>query len=86
MRVHRGPMKKDLTPLSKKGQIVTHQGKGARPFPPQPRPQPLGMGAPSMNDYAKQTPLPTPPAGGPTPNPFSSGGDDTQMGQNNGMV
>jgi hypothetical protein len=56
-----GPLIKHLTPLSKHGQVVKHAGKGAKPFPPQPKPGPLTQGAPSMNNYAKATPLPTPP-------------------------
>jgi hypothetical protein len=56
---------KHMTPLSKGGQRVKHAGKGASPFPPQPKPGPLTEGAPSMNNYAKATPMPTTPA--PTP-------------------
>jgi hypothetical protein len=56
-----GPLIKHLTPLSKHGQVVKHAGKGAKPFPPQPKPGALTQGAPSMNNYAKATPLPTPP-------------------------
>lgn len=54
-----GPLKKHLTPIGKGG-ITKHAGKGAMPFP-QPKPGPLTQGAPSMNNYAKATPLPTPP-------------------------
>lgn len=55
-----GPLKKHLTSIGKGG-IVKHQGKGAAPFPPQPKPGALTQGAPSMNNYAKATPMPTPP-------------------------
>jgi len=53
-------LKKHLTPIGKGG-ITKHAGKGAAPFPPEPKPGPLTMAAPSMNNYAKATPMPTPP-------------------------
>ena len=85
-----GPLKKHLTPLTKHGQIIKHQGKGASPFPPQPKPGPLTQGAPSMNNYAKQTPMPTPPPpptppiGGSPMGPMQPG--DSSPGQNQGMI
>lgn len=93
-----GPLKKHLTPLTKGGQIIKHAGKGARPFPPQPKPGPLTQGAPSMNNYAKSTPLPTPPPpmggapmgmGGGSPMGGGMGapmGGDSSPGQDQGMV
>lgn len=83
---------KHMTPLSKGGQRVKHAGKGAHPFPPQPKPGALTQGAPSMNNYAKSTPLPTPPPpmGGPAvgdmgtpPMGVGAGG---APGQDQGMV
>jgi len=74
--------KHHLAPF-KGNQITIHKGKGARPFPPQPKPGPLTQGAPSMNNYAKATPVPTPPPapmGGP-PSPM-----DSSPGQDQGMV
>lgn len=84
-----GPLKKNLTAINK-GPIHVHKGKGARPFPPQPKPGPLTQGAPSTNNYAKQTPLPTPPPppmppiGGSPMGPMTPG--DPSAGQNQGMV
>jgi hypothetical protein len=76
-----GPLKKHLTPIGKGG-ITKHAGKGASPFPA-PRPGPLTAGAPSMNNYAKATPMPTPPMI--SPNPPSAGGDGSP-GPAPGMV
>ena len=84
-----GPHKKDLTPLSKGGQVHVHRGKGARPFPPQPKPGPLTAAAPGLNNYAKTTPLPTPPPAapaapmGPAPGMASP---DSMTGGEQGMV
>jgi hypothetical protein len=80
-------LKKHLTPIGKGG-IVKHEGKGAMPFP-QPKPGPLTMGAPSANNYAKATPLPTPPP--PMGGPPSALGPVAPMttgspGQSQGMV
>lgn len=82
-----GPLKKHLTSIGKGG-ITKHAGKGAMPFP-QPKPDALTAGAPSMNNYAKATPLPTPPPapmGGAAPMgappPLGGGGP----GQGPGMV
>lgn len=93
LMAHRGPMKKDLTPIGihRPGQIVKHQGKGSAPFPPQPKPGPLTQGAPSMNNYAKASPLPVPP---PSPSPMGGAPmgappammGDSMTGRNNGMV
>ncbi len=85
------PLIKHLTPLSKRGQVIKHAGKGARPFPPQPKPGPLTQAAPSMNNYAKSTPLPTPPppmGGMGSMGPMSAPpmGDDSSPGQDQGMV
>jgi len=48
--------KKHLTPLTKKGQIDKHEGKGARVFKPAPQQ--------SFNNFAKSTPManPQPPS------------------------
>ena len=59
--------KKNLTPLSKRGQINVHQGKGAVE---QTLPSPAAMstltqgdpGQRTMNNYAKATPMPGPSA------------------------
>jgi hypothetical protein len=80
MAVIPGPFKKHLaSPALHKGtQVVKHQGKGARPFPPQPKPGGLMAGAPSPNDYAKQTPMPMPPpqpGGAPAPMDSMAGSD-----------
>jgi hypothetical protein len=79
-------LKRHLTPIGK-GPIIKHQGKGARPFPPQPKPGALTQGAPSTNNYAKQTPLPTPP---PPATPSIGGAPmqpgDPSAGQDQGMV
>ena len=45
--------KKHLTPLSKKGDIVKHAGKGHSPFQAPPKAE--------GNDYAKSLPMPMPP-------------------------
>lgn len=81
-------LKKHLTPIGKGG-IVKHAGKGAMPFP-QPKPGGLAQGAPSMNNYAKATPMPTPP---PAPTPpmgapplGGTPGMDSSPGQSQGMV
>lgn len=77
-------LKKHLTPIGKGG-IVKHNGKGASPFP-QPKPGALTQGAPSMNNYAKATPLPTPPpAPMAPPSPMGAPGMDSP-GQSQGMV
>lgn len=75
-----GPLKKNLTPIGKGG-IQVHKGKGAAPFPPQPKPGPLTQAAPSMNNYAKSTPLPM----APPPTTPSLGGDGSP-GQSQGMI
>lgn len=46
-------LKKHLTPLSKKGQIVNHKGKGASD-------RPLVSGQAGLNDYTKATPMAQP--------------------------
>lgn len=52
--------KKDLTPLSKKGAIHKHTGKGASERPMLPSRSALNsvVTGRSMNDYAKATPGP----------------------------
>lgn len=57
--------KKHMTPLSKGGQLVAHKGKGSQQAGMPSRHQIGGMAGgagPSMNDYAKASPmgLPTP--------------------------
>lgn len=82
-----GPLKKHLTPIGKGG-ITVHKGKGAMPFP-QPKPGPLTQGAPSANNYAKATPLPTPsPPMGAPPSPMGPAAPMTtgSPGQSQGMV
>ena len=83
-----GPLKKHLTPIGKGG-ITVHKGKGAAPFP-QPKPGPLTQGAPSMNNYAKATPLPAPPSPpmGAPPSPMGAVAPMTtgSPGQSQGMV
>jgi hypothetical protein len=62
--------KKHLTPLSKKGKLSTHAGKGssAQVLPSRSALSTLTQGDPAsrtMNDYAKATPLANPAAGTP---------------------
>lgn len=47
------PFKKDLTPLTKKGSVVKHAGKGAAQFDPR-------KNNVSTMDYAKATPMAQP--------------------------
>lgn len=56
------PFKKDLTALTKKGQIVNHKGKGSQEFPPRfSNPMQNGtFGNNTINDYAKVTPMAKP--------------------------
>lgn len=54
--------KKDMTPLSKKGQLVKHNGKGAQAFAPRFA-NPMrnsNPGSDTINDYAKATPMAQP--------------------------
>jgi hypothetical protein len=60
-----GPLKKHLTPLSKRGQIDKHTGKGAtqQVLPNRHAMSTLTQGDPgqrTMNNYAKATPLANP--------------------------
>lgn len=80
-----GPLKKHITPPGFKGQVVKHAGKGAAPFP-QPKPGPLTMGAPSMNNYAKSTPMPNAPQAPAGPGPMASNLAPSGPGQDFGMV
>lgn len=64
------PFKKHLTPLSKKGSIAKHTGKGAseQVLPSRSALSSLTSGDPAartMNDYAKATPLANPAAASP---------------------
>lgn len=74
--------KKDLTPLSKKGQIVKHAGKGAKAdvLPNRHAISQLTGGSTldrTMNDYAKATPMAMPqlPSSDPSAGATDDGGD-----------
>lgn len=65
-----GPFKKHLTPLSNKGDIHTHKGKGSAVRDTNsPLSNPFGA---TMNDYAKQSPTAPPMS---TPDQTSDFGD-----------
>ena len=54
--------KKDLTPLSKGGQVTKHKGKGSEMAPLPNRNELTALTKPatnSINDYAKATPMPS---------------------------
>ena len=54
-------LKKHMTPLSKKGQLVKSANKGHAMQPPRtPFTRNTNPGAASINDYAKQTPMAQP--------------------------
>jgi hypothetical protein len=66
------PFKKNLTPLSKGGQVIKHKGKGSQVTDLPDRRQITGLATPagnSINDYAKVTPLANPGLG-PNNDPF----------------
>jgi len=54
-------LKRHLTPLTKKGSITKHKGKGGTP---QGAPLPAAFGgmARSVNDFSKASPMPSPGA------------------------
>ena len=63
--------KKDMTPLSKGGQVHKHHGKGSAAAPLPSRHELSALTKPpsnSINDYAKATPLPQTPQDASTPN------------------
>lgn len=56
-------LKKHMFPLSKKGQVVKHKGKGSQQAPMPDRNQIAGLAngpQNTINDYAKATPMPQP--------------------------
>lgn len=59
--------KRDMTPLTPKGQTIAHKGKGSKPMPPR------DMAGKSMNDFAKATPMAQPKVNPAMPGPGMGG-------------